>query len=90
VPIRPLQLYADGGYQLRIRRLEGTPNYGPDTIEDSLKAIFVEASKVLQKQPHRIRRSLIFNRPGVFLVPKSSLLMLLSKHRWGRDTRALG
>jgi hypothetical protein len=24
-----LQLYADGGYQLRIRRLEGTPNYGP-------------------------------------------------------------
>jgi hypothetical protein len=62
----------------------------PDTIEDSLKAIFVEASKVLQKQPHRIRRSLIFNRPGVFLVPKSSLLMLLSKHRWGRDTRALG
>jgi hypothetical protein len=27
--IRPLQLYADRGYQLRIRRLEGTPNYGP-------------------------------------------------------------
>jgi hypothetical protein len=24
-----LQLYADGGYQLRIRSLEGTPNYGP-------------------------------------------------------------
>jgi hypothetical protein len=24
-----LQLYVDGGYQLRIRRLEGTPNYGP-------------------------------------------------------------
>jgi hypothetical protein len=24
-----LQVYADGGYQLRIRRLEGTPNYGP-------------------------------------------------------------
>jgi hypothetical protein len=24
-----LQLYADGGYQLRIRCLEGTPNYGP-------------------------------------------------------------
>jgi hypothetical protein len=31
-PIRPLQLYADGGYQLRIRRLEGTPNYGPRQI----------------------------------------------------------
>jgi hypothetical protein len=28
-PIRPLQLCADGGYQLRIRGLEGTPNYGP-------------------------------------------------------------
>jgi hypothetical protein len=28
-PIRPLQLYADGGYQLRFRSLEGTPNYGP-------------------------------------------------------------
>jgi hypothetical protein len=28
-PIRPLQLYADVGYQLRIRSLEGTPNYGP-------------------------------------------------------------
>jgi hypothetical protein len=24
-----LQLHADGGYQLRIRSLEGTPNYGP-------------------------------------------------------------
>ena len=28
-PIRPLQLRADGGYQLRFRSLEGTPNYGP-------------------------------------------------------------
>jgi hypothetical protein len=28
-PIRPLQLCADGGYQLRFRSLEGTPNYGP-------------------------------------------------------------
>jgi hypothetical protein len=28
-PIRPLQLCADGGYQLRIRSLEGTLNYGP-------------------------------------------------------------
>jgi hypothetical protein len=31
-PIRPLQLYADGGFQLRIRRLEGTPNYGPRQV----------------------------------------------------------
>jgi hypothetical protein len=28
-PIRPLQLCADGGYQLRFRSLGGTPNYGP-------------------------------------------------------------
>jgi hypothetical protein len=27
-PIRPLQLCADGGYQLRFRSLGGTPNYG--------------------------------------------------------------
>jgi hypothetical protein len=31
-PIRPLQLCADGGYQLRFRSLEGTPNYGPRHI----------------------------------------------------------
>jgi hypothetical protein len=31
-PIRPLQLYANGGYQLRIRSLKGTPNYGPRQI----------------------------------------------------------
>jgi hypothetical protein len=36
-PIRPLQLYADGGYQLRIRSLEGTPNYGPRHIVKSTK-----------------------------------------------------
>jgi hypothetical protein len=28
-PIRPSQLCADGVYQLRFRRLGGTPNYGP-------------------------------------------------------------
>jgi hypothetical protein len=31
-PIRPLQLCADGGYQLRFRSLEGTPNYGPRQV----------------------------------------------------------
>jgi hypothetical protein len=37
-PIRPLQLCADGGYQLRIRSLEGTPNYGPRQVpKQSLK-----------------------------------------------------
>jgi hypothetical protein len=34
-PIRPLQLYADGGYQLRIRSLEGTPNYGPRQLQNN-------------------------------------------------------
>jgi hypothetical protein len=34
-----LQLYADGGYQLRIRRLEGTPNYGPrQMVKENEKA----------------------------------------------------
>jgi transposase InsO family protein len=28
----PLQLCADGGYQLRFRSLEGTPNYGPRQV----------------------------------------------------------
>jgi hypothetical protein len=28
-----LQLCADGGYQLRIRSLEGTPNYGPRQVD---------------------------------------------------------
>jgi hypothetical protein len=31
-PIRPLQLCADGGYQLRLGVLGGTPNYGPRQI----------------------------------------------------------
>jgi hypothetical protein len=35
--IRPLQLYADGGYQLRIRSLEGSPNYGPRQISHEFK-----------------------------------------------------
>jgi hypothetical protein len=34
-PIRPLQLCADGGYQLRIRSHEGTPNYGPRHYQTS-------------------------------------------------------
>jgi hypothetical protein len=37
-PIRPLQLCADGGYQLRFRDLEGTPNYGPRHVP--IKQIF--------------------------------------------------
>jgi hypothetical protein len=41
VPIRPLQLHADGGYQLRIRRLEGTPNYGPRQLVIKLVKVFI-------------------------------------------------
>jgi hypothetical protein len=51
-----LQLYADGGYQLRIRSLEGTPNYGPrqepfaDT--DTVYKVFAECpKKVIDKEP---------------------------------------
>jgi hypothetical protein len=40
-PIRPLQLYADGGYQLRIRSLEGTPNYGPRHLPSCLIGVDV-------------------------------------------------
>jgi hypothetical protein len=36
-----LQLCADGGYQLRFRSLEGTPNYGPDTFVECFSG-FVE------------------------------------------------
>jgi hypothetical protein len=36
-PIRPLQLCADGGYQLRFRSLEGTPNYGPRQLAIELR-----------------------------------------------------
>jgi hypothetical protein len=38
-PIRPLQLCDDGGYQLRFRSLEGTPNYGPNNSISNLKRI---------------------------------------------------
>jgi hypothetical protein len=44
-----LQIYADGGYQLRIRSLEGTPNYGPRQIvlpEILSPSIEVELPKV--------------------------------------------
>jgi hypothetical protein len=45
-PIRPLQLCADGGYQLRFRSLEGTPNYGPRQL-----VIGVPKMGHLQKTP---------------------------------------
>jgi hypothetical protein len=38
-PIRPLQLCADGGYQLRIMSNEGTPNYGPRHLPTYLTLI---------------------------------------------------
>jgi hypothetical protein len=43
-PIRPLQLCADGGYQLRIRSLEGTPNYGPRQLSPLAFAIFMSST----------------------------------------------
>ena len=46
-PIRPLQLCADGGYQLRFRSLEGTPNYGPRQkyTQDLLKRFGMKDAK---------------------------------------------
>jgi hypothetical protein len=55
-PIRPLQLCADGGYQLRFRSLEGTPNYGPRQISLSilkqLEQKFLNGSPILQYCMH--------------------------------------
>jgi hypothetical protein len=42
-----LQLYADGGYQLRIRSLEGTPNYGPRHVPTTVLAILQQGIKEL-------------------------------------------
>jgi hypothetical protein len=39
-----LQLYADGGYQLRIRSLKGTPNYGPRQIVKLMSQLPIEYS----------------------------------------------
>jgi hypothetical protein len=60
-PIRPLQLCADGGYQLRFWSLGGTPNYGPrqqytggcmdDEPEPTAKA-FYDMFDVAQKPLH--------------------------------------
>jgi hypothetical protein len=71
MPIRPLQLHADGGYQLRIRRLEGTPNYGPrqartdknkndvalatDEIDAILKSRKAKMFKIYIRFIHRLR-----------------------------------
>jgi hypothetical protein len=52
VPIRPLQLYADGGYQLRIRRLEGTPNYGPRQSTHSINQPLVQYRKTSKEGCH--------------------------------------
>jgi hypothetical protein len=41
-PIRPSQLCADGVYQLRFRRLGGTPNYGPRQIEHHIKVFLIK------------------------------------------------
>jgi hypothetical protein len=48
-PIRPLQLCADGGYQLRFRGLEGTPNYGPRHMALSFGPYFEGEKRSLVK-----------------------------------------
>jgi hypothetical protein len=39
-----LQLCADGGYQLRIRSLEGTLNYGPRQMVSIVQAAHIRSS----------------------------------------------
>jgi hypothetical protein len=48
-----LQLHADGGYQLRIRSLEGTPNYGPRQDQTTTTA---SPTPVGLQDPHVIGR----------------------------------
>jgi hypothetical protein len=55
-PIRPLQLCADGGYQLRFRSLEGTPNYGPRQASTATGLCGIPTSfAYLYKPGHRCR-----------------------------------
>jgi hypothetical protein len=49
-----LQLYADGGYQLRIRSLEGTPNYGPRQKRSC--RVNHPAAPVEEKKKRRLRQ----------------------------------
>ena len=63
-----MQLYADGGYQLRIRRLEGTPNYGPrqwatlgrkQTVKeswDAVKVLRIGDDRARDASAQRLRR----------------------------------
>jgi hypothetical protein len=58
-PIRPLQLYADGGYQLRIRSLEGTPNYGP---RQNYKHILSSLVTIYHRKSNKVRLTIIESR----------------------------
>jgi hypothetical protein len=66
-PIRPLQLCADGGYQLRFRGLEGTPNYGPRQI--------VHLSSLILVLPHL---TLVVEHQHLFCFNKHTLSAGLS------------
>jgi hypothetical protein len=61
MPIRPLQLYADGGHQLRIRRLEGTPNYGPRQLCFSLRLMFSYDFQIFELGPPSSRIMIVVN-----------------------------
>jgi hypothetical protein len=57
-----LQLYADGGYQLRIRSLEGTPNYGPRQYSKDVTFVYVPLFIICVR--------LGPSTPGVYFAPE--------------------
>jgi hypothetical protein len=69
-PIRPLQLCADGGYQLRFRSLEGTPNYGPRHKAQCLDS---ETARLVEKACKEQLPDLRTDDQGVLWFKKSSM-----------------
>jgi hypothetical protein len=61
-PIRPLQLCADGGYQLRFRSLEVTPNYGPRQSPPATRTSSWPSGPLLHPRPPH-RSSLTAGKP---------------------------
>jgi hypothetical protein len=59
-PIRPLRLCADGGYRLRFRSLEGTPNYGPRQLGVANCLLISHLSLlIVANRPHKEKKTYI-------------------------------
>jgi hypothetical protein len=77
-----LQLYADGGYQLRIRSLEGTPNYGPRQIMTELnldtpitRSVFLGLGSLANMSPINVQglKDIVNDRPRAIRGPGSTM-----------------